>query len=150
MKKTILGVLLLFCLLDAAKAQILTPVKWSYAAKRISKTEGVVFIKATIEEGWHLYSQTVPDGGPVRTSFTFASSKAYTLTGTTQEPKPITRFEKVFGIEVAYYENSVVFQQKVKLNSKGPVTVKGSLNYMACNDEKCLPPETLQFSVTIK
>jgi len=140
---------LLFNLL-MVKAQILKPVRWSYAAKRLSKTEGVVFIKATIDEDWHVYSQTVPDGGPVKTSFSFSSSKTYTLIGATQEPKPITQFEKVFGIEVAYFENSVIFQQKVKLNVSWPVTVKGSLNYMTCNDEKCLPPETVPFSITIK
>jgi hypothetical protein len=150
MKRVILGFFMSLSILSTIHAQILKPVKWSYAAKRLSKTEGVVFIKATIDEDWHLYSQTTPDGGPTKTSFTFASSKIYTPIGTPQEPKPTTRFEKVFGIEVAYFENSVIFQQKVKLNVNGPVTVKGSIEYMTCNDEKCLPPETVPFSFTIK
>ena len=136
--------------LSAIHAQVLRPVRWSYTAKRISKTEAVLFIKATIDEDWHIYSQTVPDRGPTRTSFTFSPSKNYALIGTPLEPKPISRFEKVFGIEVAYFENSVIFQQKVKLNVHGPVTVNGSLEYMTCNDEKCLPPETVPFSIMIK
>ena len=75
MKRIILTVFLSLFILATMHAQVLTPVKWSYAAKRLSKTEAVLFIKATIDEDWHLYSQTVPDRGPTRTSFTFLSSK---------------------------------------------------------------------------
>lgn len=151
MKKIIItSLLILYCFVYAAKAQILTPVKWSYGAKKLSKTEAVIFLKATIDDDWHLYSQTVPDGGPVKTSFSFDHSKAYTLVGTTQEPKPISRFEQVFGIKVSFFEKEVIFQQKIKLNANGPVTVKGSLEYMTCNDEKCLPPEDISFAIPIK
>jgi hypothetical protein len=150
MKRIALAFFITLAVLSAIHAQVLKPVRWSYAAKRLSKTEAVLFIKATIDEDWHLYSQTVPERGPTRTSFTFSSSKSYTLIGTPQEPKPLSRFEKVFGIEVSYFENSVIFQQKVKLNVNGPVTVNGSLEYMTCNDVKCLPPETVPFSFTIK
>lgn len=132
------------------KAQILKPVKWGFASKRLSATEGVVFFKATIEDGWHLYSQTVPDGGPVKTSFTYTPSRSFSLVGNTQEPKPTTRFEKVFDMEVSYFENSVIFQQKVKLKKKGPVIVNGSLEFMTCNDEKCIQPEQIPFSITVK
>lgn len=131
------------------KAQILTPVHWSYGAKKISATEAVVFIKATIDPGWHLYSQTVAEGGPVKTTFTFAPAAAYTLNGATQEPKPVVRMEPAFNMNVAFFEKSVIFQQKVKVK-KFPVAVKGSVEYMTCNDEKCLPPDTQNFNVTIK
>ena len=130
-------------------AQILKPVKWSYGAKKISATEAVVFMKATIDGGWHLYSQTVEEGGPVKTTFTYAPSKDYTLNGKTQEPTPIVRMEPAFDMKVAFFEKSVIFQQKVKLN-KQQVTVKGSVEYMTCNDEKCLPPDTQEFSIPIK
>jgi len=148
--KRILLITVILCNFLFANGQILSPVKWSYGSKRLSSTVGVVFLKATIDDGWHLYSQTVKDGGPVKTSFTFEPSKAYELMGGTQEPKPVTRLEKVFNMEISYFENSVIFQQKVKLKIAGPVIIKGSLEYMTCNDEKCLPPETVPFSVTIK
>ena len=131
------------------KAQILKPVHWSYAAKKINASEAVVFIKATIDQGWHLYSQTVGEGGPVKTTFTFSPSTAYTLNGATQEPKPIVRMEPAFNMNVAFFETSVIFQQKVKVK-KLPVTVKGTVEYMTCNDEKCLPPDAQSFSITIK
>jgi hypothetical protein len=130
-------------------AQILTPVKWSYGFKKLANNEAMVFMKATIDEGWHLYSQTVKEGGPVKTTFTFPASKTYTVVGKTVEPTPITRNEKVFNMDVSFFENSVIFQQKVKLKT-GQATVKGTLEYMTCNDKQCLPPETVEFSVAVK
>jgi DsbC/DsbD-like thiol-disulfide interchange protein len=131
------------------KAQVLTPVHWSYGAKKTGKDEAVVFMKATIEDGWHLYSQTVKDGGPIKTTFTFPASKTYTLIGKTIEPTPITRNEKVFNMDVSFFEHEVIFQQKVKLKP-GAVVVKGTLEYMTCNDHQCLPPEDIEFSIPIK
>jgi hypothetical protein len=132
-----------------SKAQILTPVHWSYGSKKISPTEAVVFLKATIDDGWHMYSQTVKDGGPVKTTITFTPSKDYSTIGTTVEPKPITRMEKVFSMEVGFFESSVVFQQKIKLKASQTI-VKGTLEYMTCNDHQCLPPEDIEFSIPVK
>ncbi|WP_345948936.1 protein-disulfide reductase DsbD domain-containing protein [Mucilaginibacter sp. PAMB04274] len=131
-------------------AQILTPVKWAYAARKISNTEAIIMIKATIDVGWHIYSQNVADGGPVKTTFTFSGNPNYRLLGKTLEPKPITKYEKAFSMNLSYFERSVVFQQKVKLSRTGPITVKGSLEYMTCNDQKCLPPDNVEFTVLIK
>lgn len=133
----------------SANSQILKPVKWSYAAKKTSNTEATVYLKASIEDGWHLYSQNMADGGPVKTSFTFAPDKTYKLEGKTAEPKPIVKFEKSFDMNVSYFEKSVMFQQKVKLTN-GKATVKGSLEYMVCNDSQCLPPETVEFTIPVK
>lgn len=133
----------------AVNAQILKPVKWSYASKRISATEAVVFLKATVESGWHLYSQHVGDGGPVATSFTFNPSKDYVLKGKTIEPKPITKFEKTFNMNVSYFEKSVIFQQRVTLKAKS-ATVTGKLEFMVCDDHQCLPPDEIEFSIPVK
>jgi len=149
MKKLFLAAtaLLLFAL--HTKAQILTPVTWSYGAKKTSATEATVFIKATIDEGWHVYSQFVKDGGPVKTTITFNPSSAYSLVGATIEPKPVTRMEKAFNMEVGFFEHSVIFQQKIKLKAK-QTTVSGKLEYMTCNDQKCLPPDDIEFSIPVK
>src|ERR1700761_3370799 len=114
MKKALLLITALV-IATGAFAQIEKPVKWSYAAKKISSTEAVVFMKATIDDGWHIYSQTVKDGGPVKTSFTFPPSKTYVLVGKTIEPTPITRNEKVFSMDVSFFAHEVIFQQKIKL-----------------------------------
>ncbi|MBB5397394.1 protein-disulfide reductase DsbD N-terminal domain-containing protein [Mucilaginibacter sp. AK015] len=148
MKKVFLAVVALM-ITFGAKAQIESHVRWSYAAKKTSATEAVVLIKATMDEGWHIYSQNVKEGGPVKTSFTFAPSKDYALVGKPVEPKPITRYEKVFGMNVGFFENSVIFQQKIKLKSAKATTVKGKLEFMTCNDSKCLPPDEVEFSVPL-
>ena len=132
-----------------AYAQIEAPVKWSYAAKRISPTEAVVLLKATIQPGWHIYSQTVKEGGPIKTSFVFTPSKEFTLVGKAIEPKPATKFEKAFKMNVSYFEKEVIFQQKIKVKSANTITVKGKLEYMVCNDIKCLPPEEVNFTVAV-
>jgi DsbC/DsbD-like thiol-disulfide interchange protein len=147
--KTVIIASIMLLMMSAIKAQILTPVKWSYAAKRTGKNEAVVFLKATIDEGWHIYSQTVKDGGPVKTSFTFSPSTFHALVGNTIEPTPITRNEKVFNMDVSYFEKSVIFQQKISLKANQTI-VKGALEYMTCNDKQCLPPEDIEFSIAVK
>jgi len=149
MKKLISSAVILLLFTVSTRAQILTPVHWSYGAKKINKDEAVIFIKATIDDGWHVYSQFVKDGGPVKTTITFPASTAYTLIGKTIEPTPITRNEKVFSMDVSYFEHEVIFQQKIKLKA-GAATVKGKLEYMTCNDHQCLPPDDIDFSVAVK
>lgn len=134
----------------AVKAQLEQPVTWSYAAKKINATEAVVYIKATIEEGWHLYSQNIKPGGPLPSSFAFKPAAAYTLVGKVQEPKAIVKHEKVFNMDVAFFENSVVFQQKIKIKDKKPFQVKGAVEYMVCNDKQCLPPSEVEFNVPVR
>jgi len=147
--KKLLTLAIAVLLSAATYAQIEAPVKWGYGVKKINATEAYVLVQATIEPGWHIYSLNQKDGGPVKTSITFTPSKEFSLIGTTVEPKPITKFEKAFGMNVLYFEKTVTFQQKVKLKG-GQAVVKGKLEYMTCNDQKCLPPDDLDFSVTIK
>ena len=149
MKKLITATVILFVFAVTAKAQVLTPVHWSYGAKKLNNNEAVVFIKATIDDGWHVYSQTVKDGGPVKTTITFPVSSEYILIGKTIEPTPITRNEKVFKMDVSFFEHEVIFQQKIKLKA-GQATVKGTLEYMTCNDHQCLPPDDVEFSIPVK
>lgn len=149
MKKISLTLIILFSL-GILKAQILHPVHWSYGAKVISKDKAVIFLKATIDDGWHIYSTTQKDGGPVKTSFAFKTSTDYMLDGSIAEPDPITRYEKSFEMDVNYFERTVIFRQKVNLKTVGNKHfIVGTLNFMACNDHQCLPPETLDFKVQV-
>jgi len=140
---------ILILISETLTAQILHPVHWSYAAKKTGKKIATVFIKATIDDGWRIYSVNQNDGGPLKTSFEFLPSKTYQLAGNIDEPTPITKFEKVFNLDVNYFERSVIFEQKVALTSSDAV-VRGKVSFMTCNDEKCLPPEDLTFQIKIK
>jgi len=148
-KKFLLAAMVVMVAAAGVSAQIAKPVKWQFGAKKINKDEAVVFMKATMEKGWHIYSQHVDEGGPIRTSFTFAPSTDFTLLGKTAEPKPKVKHEEVFNMDVGYFDNEVVFQQKVKLK-KGETTVKGTVEYMACDATPCLPPDEVPFSVAVK
>jgi hypothetical protein len=148
MKKTILTAIV-FILSLSAHSQILTPVKWSYAAKKISSNEAVVFVRASIDKGWHIYSQNIADGGPAKTELTFTPSSSYTLNGTTAEPKPISKYEKSFSMNVSYFEGTVVFQQKIKLK-EAQANVSGAVRFMVCNDKECLPPDDVEFNIPVK
>lgn len=134
----------------SAKAQLEQPVTWSYAAKKINQKEAILYLKATVDPGWHLYSQHIKAGGPVPTSFSFIPSKLYAKNGVVQEPKAIVKEEKVFNMSVGYFENSAVFQQKIKLTGNKPFTVKGKIEYMVCNDAQCLPPAEVDFNIPVK
>lgn len=149
MKKFLFASVILLFAVSGATAQLLKPVKWQFGAKKISDTEAVVFMKATMNKGWYIYSQHLGEGGPIPTSFAFTPSGAYSLIGQPAEPKPKTKHEQVFDMDVAYFENEVVFQQKVKL-TKGATAVKGTVEFMACNATQCLPPDEVEFTIAVK
>lgn len=150
MKKFTLVVVVLFFAVSGAFAQIHTPVKWQVAYKKTSNTEAVVLVRAIIDDGWHIYSTDVPSGGPIATSFAFNKSNDFTVVGKTLEPKPKSKYEAVFKMDVPYHSKEVTFQQKVKLNGKKETRVAGTVTFMACDATQCLPPDDYSFAVTIK
>ena len=149
MNKIILTIGLALFTITGAFAQLESPVTWSYAAKKINATSAELYIKATIDEGWHLYSQFLKPGGPNKTTIAFTPSKDFALVGTTTEPKPITYFDKTFKMDVSYFADQVVFRQKIKLNANSTV-VKGKIEFMVCDDSRCLPPDEVAFSIPVK
>jgi thiol:disulfide interchange protein len=148
-KKVVLSFLFLCCILGMS-AEIQKPVTWNFSNKQVSDTEFDLILTASIDNSWHLYSQFIGEGGPVPTSFKFNPSPDYTLVGKVSEsPKPKKIYEKVFEMEVAFFEKKATFTQKVKL--KVPASkIKGTLTFMVCDDSQCLPPEDLDFSFDLK
>jgi thiol:disulfide interchange protein DsbD len=127
-----------------AQAQILNPVKWDYTAQKINDSTYLLNMRASIDNGWHVYSQHAGDG-PIPTSFTFDNNSQVKLAGAVEEKgKEVKTFDKVFNSQLRYYENEVNFVQKVIV--KGNTTLKGTLEYMVCNDVNCLPPKDVPFS----
>lgn len=131
------------------RGQILKPVKWSYATKITSKTTATIYIKASMENGWHIYAQNLPSGGPTKTTISFTPSNGYALTGKTIEPKPISKYDDSFKMSVHYFEKSVIFQQKINIKTS-KLIVKGAASFMSCNQKRCLPEETVSFSIPLK
>lgn len=130
-------------------AQIEKPVKWTFTVEEKSGNEAVLILKAKVDKGWHIYSQTV-ENGPIPTSFTFEKNSDYELIGAVSEGKAEEKYDQSFQTNLKFFSNQAVFKQKVRKLSKKPLVIKGVLNYMVCNDSKCLPPEDVEFSFSLK
>lgn len=120
-------------------SQIIEPVKWSTTFEKISDLEYNIVITATIDDTWHLYSQKVPEDGPLPTVFKFSPSSNLRLIGNTSEEKGLLVYEKVFDKKIKYFEKKAIFKQRIKLKNRNPFIIKGNIEYMSCNNEKCVP-----------
>lgn len=131
-------------------AQVISPVKWSFDQKIISSEEIELNFHAVIEPGWHLYGTKLPEGGPVSTTINFTpDSLNYRFTGDlTSLTKPISKFDKIFKLDLTYYSGEAHFTRAIKILNNKPFTVKGSIEYQSCNDETCTMDEAdFSFSV---
>jgi thiol:disulfide interchange protein DsbD len=131
------------------QSQILEPVKWNFSKKKISANEFELIFKATIEPRWHLYSQDIPMAPPA-TTFSIEKSGQYELIGGVEEvSKVIEEFDPNFDMVLKYYADEAIFKQIVRLKGSS-ATVKGYLDFMCCDDTKCLPPQDVDFSFDLK
>ena len=147
--KKILSLLSFLLIFTASYAQIYDPVEWSTSVEKISDTEYDLVVKATIEDKWHLYSQNVPEDGPIPTSFTFEKNDKFELVGETLEEEGITVNDPVFNMKIKYFEKSTEFKQRIKALSKNTQKIVGELEFMVCDDTNCLPPTFVDIEFTI-
>jgi Disulphide bond corrector protein DsbC len=148
MKQVTLAVLMLF-FAAFAHAQINNPVIWSYSAKKIADKTYELHITATINGNWHLYAQDAGEG-PEPTTFKFTPNPLISFDGKVKEVGKMEKsFDKNFNSVLKYYAGKVVFVQKVKVRSAVATVVKGTVNFMVCNDRQCLPPRDVPFSINV-
>ena len=148
-KKSFFLLLLLFV---AGKGFSQQPVSWSYSAKKVSDKVYEVHLKASINNGWHIYAQQQPkEGIGLPTSVKFISNPLLSLKG---NPLEKGKLEKVkneeVGMENHQYENEVDFVQLVSVKANVKTNIKGSIEFMACTEERCLPPATVSFSLQLQ
>ncbi|MGS2762881.1 protein-disulfide reductase DsbD domain-containing protein [Sinomicrobium sp. M5D2P9] len=146
--KNIVAVLILVSSLNTF-SQILEPVQWSTSVHKNSDTEYELIATASIENGWHLYSQEVPEDGPIPTRFSFKGSNNYLKKGNTSEAAGHTVHDPVFEMQITYFETKAVFKQKIKVMSNKPFNVKGNVEFMVCDDIRCLPPTIQELTFMI-
>lgn len=130
------------------QAQILTPVKWKIKLDdKNGAAEKEILFTATADKGWHLYDMNLPEGGPISTSFTFETLKGAELVGQpTSSVTPTTVFDEQFQMNLRWYAGSVTFTQKLKVTDAAKFKAEGAVEFMACNDETCLPPDQIDFA----
>ncbi len=129
-------------------AQMQEPIKFQTELKKISDTEAELVFNATIDAGWHLYSTDLPEDGPISATINFDKMEGAELVGKlTPKGNVIEHFDNMFEMTLRYFEGKGTFIQKVKFTG-GAYTLKGYLQYGACNDENCLPPTDVEFNYT--
>jgi len=97
-----------------------------------------LIIHATIDEGYHLYSQKVPDDGPLPTIFIFDKSEDYKLIGTTTEEKGHVVYDPVFELDIKYFNTKATFRQRIKVKNKNKLKINVEIEFMTCNDANCI------------
>lgn len=148
-KLTSLLLLALFLCLKSF-GQVENPVKWSFSIENSKNGIYNLELKATIGDKWHMYGQNLPEGGPVPTTFKFDANPKYEFIGKVKEfSNAESVFDKSFDMQVSYFSHEAVFVQKIKVKTSDAFKIKGSLEYMCCNDQKCLPPKTVPFEFSV-
>lgn len=144
--KKIVSFLMLSFIAIAVFAQFQEPVTWNVKFEKLSDTEAEISFVGQIERGWHVYSTDLGDGGPISATFNVDKIVGAKADGTLKPVgKEVSAFDKMFSMQVRYFEKRAQFVQKLTLEG-GPYEVTGYLEYGACNDENCLPPTPVEFS----
>lgn len=151
MRKTVLMSLLLFVTFTLqAVAQMQEPIHFKSELKKKSATEAEIVFTATIDDGWHVYSTELPDGGPISATFNVDKMEGVELVGKlTPVGKEENKFDQMFQMQVRFFEHNAQFVQKIKITG-ATYSIEGYLQYGACNDQNCLPPTSVEFSYSGK
>ena len=145
-KRFVLGWLLMLVSCLPMIAQIQDPIKFTTEWKELTNNEVEVVFHATLDEGWHVYSTELGDGGPISATFNIDSKEGVELVGKlTPRGKEIDKMDPIFNMRVRYFEGQATFVQKLKITGK-EYKIAGYFEYGACNDENCLPPTSVDFS----
>ena len=149
--KRFVSLLMLTFMALAVQAQILTPVKWKIQLEDSGTAEKTLVFSATLDAGWHLYDMNLPEGGPISTSFSFENLTGAKTVGTPVASKEATKvFDEQFQMELRWFAGEVTFRQKIEVTDPQKFQAEGYVEYMACNDENCLPPDQEEFSFSKK
>ena len=148
MKNLIIIIALVFSV--TTYSQIHDPVRWTTSVEKISDTEYELVATATIQGEWHLYSQSVPENGPIPTSFVFEGNSDYLKKGNTKEGEGHVIDDPVFNMRIKYFGKKATFKQHVRLKSKTPFEINAVVEFMVCNDTQCLPPKEVDLVFAIE
>ncbi len=131
-------------------AQTNNTTSWTFESKKTAPNEYTITMKATVKEGWYVYSQYLEsDDGPIRTEIILEENEGIELVGkATEDGDKIAGFDDMFDMNIIKYKKHLTITQKVK--AKKAKTFKGYITFMTCNDEQCLPPTDVSFEVKLK
>lgn len=126
-------------------AQILEPVKWNFSSEHVDGKDYLVF-KADIDDGWYVYSQYLKsEDGPIKTEITYDNPPSKLVGKAVESGDKVEGFDSVFKMDVTKYKKKLTIKQQVIFDGNKPAV--GYLTFMTCNNEKCLNPTDLDFSI---
>lgn len=148
--KKLIGVMIWLVCSALAIGQSKDPVSWSFASKKKGDNTYDIIITATLPKPWHIYSVTSPKGAGLPTKITFKKNPLVTITGAVKENGKLeSQYDENFDMQVKYYSGKVEFIQTVTVKGKAKTNIGGVIEYMVCDDERCLPPASKSFELKL-
>lgn len=146
------NILLLVLVFSVTALNAQNPVSWNFSSRKVADKTYEIHMTANIQPGWHLYSQNQPeDAIAIPTGFTINNNPLLKLDGKIKEVGSLEKFhDKKLDVSANQYSDKVIFVQVVKLKANAKTNLTGSVEFQTCNDEKCLPPKTVNFNVALK
>jgi cytochrome c biogenesis protein CcdA/thioredoxin-related protein len=142
---------LVFLINNNSISQVFDPVKWTFEFKEINKKKVELIFEATIDKGWHLYGLNIPENGPIATSIIFTDTAGYKTKGkTVSVTNPEIKYDSIFGINLELFSDKATFKQQIEKTTKEDLIIKGYVEFMSCDDHRCLPPKEVEFEFPLK
>ncbi len=146
MRHTIIFLLSFLFISQVAVGQLTNPVSWSFDHKEVSENSYELYFDATIEDGWHLYSDKIPEGGPIATSVQFENTPDIKVVKEFTPTREATKvFDPTFNMDLEYFGGEVRFMMKIEADPAVVGELAGFVEYMSCDDESCTPPAVTDF-----
>ena len=134
-------------------SQMADPISWEASVEKENDSIFTLIFTANLEDGWHLYSQKEADIdiAPIATTFSYNNTEEnFELLGETTEPDIEPIYDKVFEADITYFEDEAVFRQQIKVQPESDPEIIAEIYFSVCDDEKCLPPETERFNISLE
>ena len=148
--QNITAAFLLIMLSLPVSGQIMDPVDWEFEKEQIEANEYELRMTAIIDPGWYIYGTDLEPGGPIPTNVIFEEGEGYELVGELMAPDAEVKYDPNFEMDIPMYSGEVTFRQVVRVLSPGMLTVAGEVEYMSCDDARCLPPDFRPFSFNLE
>ena len=128
------------------------PVSWTFSAKKTGDKTFQIEMKVQVQPGWHIYSQSQSeDAIALPTEISFNNNPLLVLKGKIKEQGKLEKVtDKTLGVTASQYSGVVSFIQEIELKAKVKTAITGTVEYQTCDDEKCLPPKKVPFTISIR
>ncbi len=151
MQKLIITIAILLLSVGGLASQILEPVRWQFTHEKADDKEVHLLITATIDDNWYLYGQEIPEGGPIPTLINIDESEYFEFLGPVEDLiEPEIKFDPFFSMDLPLFSNEARFRQRVRILTDNEFAITGFVEFMSCDDERCLPPQEREFEFIIK